>query len=182
MNTKKNVLEKLSDHELEQYIKPESRFVPQAILYAYEILQSRGRKFTHHEQEHINSIISRAGEQKTEGIHPDYTKASNLIYLSGAAGIGSLIWTSEQLNSGMSVFIAAAVLVFVFGTGYMIGKGNEVAKYVFIIFFVLGLIGIPTLIAHLSTDHVLGAINVLQLILQAWAFVLLLKIPGNKKV
>lgn len=43
MNTKKNVLEKLSDHELEQYIKPESRFVPQAILYAYEILQSRGR-------------------------------------------------------------------------------------------------------------------------------------------
>ncbi|RTZ49636.1 hypothetical protein EJ377_04425 [Chryseobacterium arthrosphaerae] len=48
----------MSDHELEQYIKPESRFVPQAILYAYEILQSRGRKFTHHEQEHINSIIS----------------------------------------------------------------------------------------------------------------------------
>lgn len=182
MDTQKNVLEKMSDHELEQYMKPDSKFVPQAIQYAYEILQSRGRIFTHDEQERIHSMISKVEEQKEENIHPNSTKASNLIYLSGAVGIGCLIWTSEQLNSGLAIFIATAVLAFVFGTGYMIGKGNDVAKYLFIIFFVLGLIGIPTLIAHLSTDPVLGGMNVLQFILQAWAFILLLKIPRNKKV
>lgn len=46
MDTKKNVLEKMSSQELEKYINPNSKFVPQAVQYAYEILQSRGRKFT----------------------------------------------------------------------------------------------------------------------------------------
>ncbi|QIY89175.1 hypothetical protein [Chryseobacterium gallinarum] len=182
MDTRKNVLEKMSDHELEQYIKPDSKFVPQAIQYAYEILQSRGRSFTHDEQEHINTILSITEGNKTITIHPNYTKASNLIYLSGAAGIASLIWTSEQLNSGLAIVISIAITAFVFGIGYIIGKGNEVARYLFIIFFIFGLIGIPTLVNHLSTNPVLGIINIIQLILQTWAVILLLKIPKNKKV
>ncbi|VEH22048.1 Uncharacterised protein [Chryseobacterium nakagawai] len=182
MDTKKNVLEKMSDRELEQYIKPDSKFVPQAIQYAYEILQSRGRTFTNEEQDHINSLISTVGSNEPVIIHPNHIKASNLIYLSGAIGIAGLIWTSEQLNSGLAIFISIAVIAFVFGTGYMIGKGNAVAKYLFIFLFVIGILGIPVIITHLSTEPILGIINIFQLIFQTWAVVLLLKIPKNKKV
>lgn len=182
MDTKKNVLEKMSDRELEHYIKPDSKFVPQAIQYAYEILQSRGRTFTNEEQEYINSLLSTVEDNETVIIHPNHTKASNLIYLTGAIGIAGLIWTSDQLNSGLAVFISIAVIAFVFGTGYMIGKGNTAAKYLFIFLFVIGILGIPVIINHLSTDPVLAIINILQLIFQTWAVVLLLKIPKNKKV
>lgn len=181
MDTKKNVLEKMSDQELEQYIKPNSKFVPQAIQYAYEILQSRGRTFTNEEQNYINSLISTV-EYNEIIIHPNHTKAANLIYLSGAIGIAGLIWTSEQLNSGLAIFISVAVISFIFGTGYMIGKGNAVAKYLFIFLFAIGILGIPVIITHLSTDPILAIINILQLILQTWAVVLLLKIPKNKKI
>lgn len=180
MHTKKNVLEKMSDRELEQYIQPNSKFVPQAIQYAYEILQSRGRIFTAEEQDHIHSLVSKVGSNDTI-IHPNHTKASNFIYLSGAIGIAGLIWTSEQLNSGLAIFISVAVIAFVFGTGYMIGKGNTVAKYLFLFLFAIGILGIPVIIAHLSTDPILAIINALQLILQTWAAVLLLKIPNTKK-
>lgn len=182
MDTRKNVLEKLSDHELEQYIKPDSKFVPEAIQYAYEILQSRGKVFTEQEKERINSVISKTEENEATILHPNYTKAANLIYLSGAVGIGCLIWTYEQLDSELAIFISAVVLASVFGVGYMIGKGNEVAKFVFIILFILGLAGIPTLITHLSANPVLGIMNILQFILQTWAIVLLVKIPKRKKV
>jgi len=181
MDTRKNVLEKLSDHELEQYIKPDSKFVPEATQYAYEILQSRGRVFTNEEKERIHSNISKTEKNETIILHPNYTKASNLIYLSGAVGIGCLIWTYEQLDSELAIFISAAVLAAVFGVGYMIGKGNEVAKYFFIILFILGLVGIPALVANLIINPVLGIMNILQFILQAWAIVLLEKIPKNKK-
>lgn len=180
MNTKKNVLEKMSDRELEQYIQSDSKFVPEAIQYAFEILQSRGRTFTNEEQHRINSLVSKVESNDTI-IHPNHTKASNLIYLSGAVGIAGLIWTSEQLNSGLAIFISVAVIAFVFGTGYMIGKGNAAAKYLFLFLFAIGILGIPVIITHLSTDPILATINILQLILQTWAAILLLKIPGNKK-
>ena len=37
----KNTLRKLSDRELENYLKPESSFVPKAIQMAFEILTER---------------------------------------------------------------------------------------------------------------------------------------------
>lgn len=180
METKKNVLEKMSDRELEQYIKPDSKFVPQAIQYAYEILQSRGRIFTVEEQNRINSSVSKTEENESI-IHSNYTRASNLIYLTGAIGIVSFIWTSDQLNSGLAIFISVTIITFVFGIGYMIGKGNEMAKYLFIILFALGIFGIPSIINHLNTNPVLGIMNISQLIIQIWIIVLLLKIPKNKK-
>ena len=53
----RKVIEKLSDYELEKYIKPESRFVPESIQYAFDILKERGRKFSETESEQIQSLI-----------------------------------------------------------------------------------------------------------------------------
>ncbi len=49
MNIQKSVLEQKTDRELEEYIQSESRFTPQAINYAFEILKSRGKKFSEKE-------------------------------------------------------------------------------------------------------------------------------------
>ena len=54
---KRKVLEKLSDIELEKYIKPESRFVPEAIEFAFDILKQRGRIFTETEIGQIQNLI-----------------------------------------------------------------------------------------------------------------------------
>jgi len=66
----RKVLEKLSDYELEKYIKPESRFVPESIQYAFDILKERGRIFTETESEQIQSLIEskKALEVKSEPI------------------------------------------------------------------------------------------------------------------
>ena len=53
----RKVLEKLSDYELEKYIKPESRFVSEAIQYAFDILRKRGRIFSEDETEQIQHLI-----------------------------------------------------------------------------------------------------------------------------
>lgn len=179
MDTKKNVLEKMSSQELEKYIKPESKFIPQAVQFAYEILQSRGRTFSEEELVYITSRTADINKKQEVIIHPNHTKASQIMYLCGALGIGSMILNYEQFNSGMAIFIATATLAFIFGMGYLIGKGNEIVKYILIITFALGLFGLPAILANLTIDPVLGVINIIQTILQLWVIILLVRIPKN---
>ncbi|WP_254528241.1 MULTISPECIES: CvpA family protein [unclassified Sphingobacterium] len=54
---KKSVLEKLSDKELEGFIQPGSRKVPEAKKMAYEILVERGRMFSEEEKIKVESLI-----------------------------------------------------------------------------------------------------------------------------
>lgn len=180
MSTSRKVLEKMSDRELEKYIRPESRFAPEAISYAYEILKARGRQFSEEETIRINSVISGNKTGETE-VHSYYKKVSGIFYLCGALGIASMIWTYEQFNTPMGIFIGAAVIAFTFGLGYLAGKGNELVKYFIIISFALGCFALPSIFTTLKTDPVLGMINIVQTLLQIWAIVLLLKIPASKK-
>ena len=92
---KKKALEKLSNIELEKYIKPESRFVSDAIEIAYEILKSRGRTFTEIENEQIQNLIQtkKDGEPKYDEINnngwdKNYTEDENAIELY----TNKLIW------------------------------------------------------------------------------------------
>jgi len=68
----KKVIEKLSDRELENYIEPNSRFVAMAVSYAYEILQSRGKKFSEDEKLRIELLIA----DKTEKENSEKAKFS----------------------------------------------------------------------------------------------------------
>jgi hypothetical protein len=65
MVNKKNI-EKLSDKELENYIKQESRFTSLAIKYAYEILKERGRIFSEIESESIQKLIESKSESENK--------------------------------------------------------------------------------------------------------------------
>ena len=92
---KRKVLEKLSDFELEEYLKPESRFVPEAIELAYDIIKQRGRIFTESESEQIQNLIKtkrnsepKSEEIKNNGWDKNFTEDENSIKLY----TNKLIW------------------------------------------------------------------------------------------
>ena len=92
---KRKVLEKLSDIELEKYIKPESRFVPEAIEFAFDILKQRGRIFTETEIGQIQNLIktkkdneNKFEEIKNNGWDKNFTEDENAIELY----TNKLIW------------------------------------------------------------------------------------------
>ncbi len=54
---KKSTLEKLSDQELKKYIAPESRFTPEAVQMALEILKERGHQFSNQQETLVQKIV-----------------------------------------------------------------------------------------------------------------------------
>ena len=177
MSVNKKILEEKSNQELEKYIEIGSRFVPEANFLAYEILKTRGRAFTIEETERILSLKTEKEKSEEIIIHPNHKKSADLIYLSGALGIGNLIWSYDTLDSGIKIFIALISVAFIFGIGYFISKGTEWIKYFFFVILILGLLSFPLIIANLKSEPVIGTINIFQTILQIWALVLLFKIP-----
>lgn len=58
----KNVLRKLSNQELEGYLKEGNRFVPEAVQAAFEILEERGRVFSEQEKTTVQQLIQHKKE------------------------------------------------------------------------------------------------------------------------
>ena len=131
----RKVIEKLSDDELEKYIKPESRFVPESIQYAYDILKERGRKFTEIESEEINNLIEskKASEIKSEpiknnGWDKNFTEDEDAIELY----TNKLIWIFSVFfgvifGTALQVYNfyklrnnKAAILTLIFGVAFSI--------------------------------------------------------------
>jgi hypothetical protein len=180
MSVNKGVLEKKSNQELEQYLLPESKFVNDAKMHAFEILKSRGREFSNEEIERNNNLINTKTEEKKVIVHPNYKKSAELIYIAGALGIGNLIWKYDTLDSGIKIFAALVSLAFAFGIGYLVSKGYEWIKFVLLILLSLGLLSIIFVIANIANDPIVGIINIVQMILQIWALVLLFKVPKTE--
>ncbi|EQB92896.1 hypothetical protein [Elizabethkingia anophelis] len=59
---KKSTLEKLSDQELKKYIAPESRFTPEAVQMALEILKERGHQFSNQQETLVQKIVQEKKE------------------------------------------------------------------------------------------------------------------------
>ncbi|QBA21387.1 hypothetical protein EU348_09355 [Chryseobacterium indologenes] len=60
----KNVLRKLSNLELEGYLKEGNRFVPEAVQAALEILEERGRVLSEQEKTAVQQLIQRKKEEE----------------------------------------------------------------------------------------------------------------------
>jgi hypothetical protein len=60
----KNVLRKLSNQELERYLKEGNRFVPEAVQAAFEILEERGRVFSEIEKTAVQQLIQNKKEEE----------------------------------------------------------------------------------------------------------------------
>lgn len=180
MSANRKVLEKLSNSELENYIKPQSRYMPDAIKYAYEILESRGREFSEEEKQRINYIINTITENKEKIIHQDYKKAANLTYLSGAVAVASIIWKYELLMlSPLIISISVVTVAFIFGLGYTISRGIEWIKYLLLGIFLLGLVSFLDIFTDFANSPIMGIFNIIQFVLQLWTIIILFKIPKS---
>ncbi|WP_300687021.1 hypothetical protein [Chryseobacterium sp.] len=60
----RNILRKLSDFELEKYLKEGNRFVPEAVQMAFEILEERGRIFSEQEKAAVLQLIQHKKEEE----------------------------------------------------------------------------------------------------------------------
>lgn len=130
----RKVLENLSDPELEKYIKKDSRFVPEAVELAYEILKKRGREFTSIEQEQIENLIQskknveNKSDIKANAWDKRLTSDPNAIHLFTNRVIGTFsIVFGVFIGSCLLVYnyfkiknYTAAVCTFVFGILYTI--------------------------------------------------------------
>ena len=71
---KRKALERLSTQQLERYIKEDSRFLPEAIDLAVQVLKERGRTFSEEELKTIEQL-------KLKNIEPEYnTEEVDLFY------------------------------------------------------------------------------------------------------
>ncbi|UIR57283.1 hypothetical protein LZQ00_05570 [Sphingobacterium sp. SRCM116780] len=177
MSVKRKVLEQKSNAELEEYIKSESQFVPEAIAFAYDILKSRGRDFTEEESIHLENILAKRYKEDEIIIHSNHIKSSNCMFISAALGVINILLTPAILTSASSISAALLTLAFLVGIGLLIRKGTDWIKYVLLILLVIGLLGIPYMIQNILQSPIVGVINIIQTILQIIALILLFTIP-----
>ena len=181
MNVKRSVLENKSDKELEAYIKQGNRFVPEANIYAYEILKARGREFSAEETERIQKLITEKSKPKVVIIHPNHKKASKLIYLSVALGIIYAVFNPEIFTFTFGIITAVFTIGLLTTMAYLASKGQYWVKYLLLIFIIFGLLGIKIIILNLVYNPIVGIINIAQLILQLYALILLFKVPKTSE-
>ena len=130
----KNVLRKLSNQELEGYLKEGNRFVPEAVQAAFEILEERGRIFNEQEKIAVQQLIQRKQEAEevkfteerelwkdhiTEDTNAVKLFPRDLILLAG----GLLGTIPGALLLGLNFVklkkYGAAILTFVFGIVFL---------------------------------------------------------------
>ncbi|WP_026730308.1 hypothetical protein [Flavobacterium denitrificans] len=176
MAVQKKVLEQKTDKELEQYIKPETRYVPQATKFAFEILKTRGRVFSQEEIDSIHKLINKTEEKKIRPIHENHIKSSNFIFISIAMGLVNFVLALKYYPN-QSIFSAVVAFIFVGILGYLIRQGRDL-KILLLILFALGLlVSIPTLISDLTYFPLNGLLSLGQQILQLLAIIFLFMIP-----
>ena len=177
MAVKKSVLEKMSDAELEKYIKPETTFVPEATKIAFEILKKRGHQFSEKEIDSINLLINKREEKKIRPIHENHIKSSNFIFISIAIGAINLLLAMKYAETKTEFISSIIAFIFVAILGYLVRKGYNLKVFLLVIFSI-GLLGsIPTLISNLTYFPLNGILSLSQTILQLWAIIFLFMIP-----
>ena len=183
MSVKKSVLEQKSDKQLEEYIKPESRFVPQAIKFAYEILKARGRDFSEEETGIITSLITKKEEKEKKPlvIHENHIQSSNLMYLSAVLGLINFFLSGEAAikNNFKGALFGILFVVFL---GALIRRGYNGVKYVLLVSLLLGsIVSLPYLIYDLKNFPLNGIIDLCNYIAQIAATILLFLIPKENE-
>lgn len=177
MSVKRKILEAKTDKELEIYLQEDTRFVPPAIQFAYEILKSRGRIFTPEEIEQITFLIEEKSRNDKITIHPNHKKAANLIYASAALSIVNIIISPYVNFSFLNIFFSLIIVGMIFGIGYIVSKGSNGVKYIILAMMIIGLMYIPLMMSNIIQNPVVGTINIMQTALQIWALILLFQIP-----
>lgn len=152
----RNVLKKLSDNELEKYLKEDNRFVPEAVQIAFEILEERGRQFSDEEKENIQKLINKKENEELDRLLEEQelkkdhiTEDSNAIrlysrgiilffgfffgFVSGAILLGLNFFKLKKYKEGILVillgFIYSVIQYFGVPLMYKMKSAHEMTSY-----------------------------------------------------
>lgn len=179
MYVDRKILEQKNDKELELYISPNDRYVSKSIEYAFNILKNRGRHFSLQEENQILHLIDDKKKSEEIHIHANHIQAGNLVYLSGAIGIGIFIWKFDQMPNPLYNIIPFLAIVVIFIMGYLMKRGVDWMRFILLAFVIVGTLAMPIVVMNILNDPILTIANAVQGILQIWALVLMYKIPEN---
>ncbi|MGI9581987.1 hypothetical protein ACR1PO_12290 [Chryseobacterium sp. RRHN12] len=130
----KSVLRKLSNQELEGYLKEGNRFVPEAVQVAFEILEERERVFSEQEKTAVQQLIQHKKEEEEAKLSEEHelwkdhiTEDANAIKLFPRELIlliGGIFGTVPgALLLGLNFIklkkYGAAILTFIFGGTFL---------------------------------------------------------------
>lgn len=110
MMVSKKVIAKLSDRELENYLKPDSRFVSKSVCLAFDILKERGKAFSPAEAERIQQLIQSKEEAENESVTMDDKWDKNLTEDQ----------TAIELYSNKVIWFFSVVFGVLFGTALQV--------------------------------------------------------------
>ncbi len=132
---KRNVLNKLSSTELEGYLSPENRFVPETVQIAFEILNDRGHVFTEAEKINIQNIIQHKKETEAAKKHEETEDWKDHITNDPSA---------VKLYSRTLILVSSFFLGTFFGAVLLSLNFLKLKKYVPAVFtFLFGMIYVP---------------------------------------
>lgn len=112
----------------------------------------------------------------------NFLKSSNLMFATaGLASVNFLLLPNSDKVLLNVFFVIFALIIFV-GLGFLIRSGKNSIKY-FLITLILAelLTGFPGMFLIMKVTQISMIINLLQLILQVYAVILLFKIPKKLK-
>lgn len=130
----KSILRKLSNRELETYLQEGNHFVPEAVQFAFEILEERGRVFSEQEKTAVQQLIQHKKEEEEAKLSEEHelwkdhiTEDANAIKLFPRELIlliGGIFGTIPgALLLGFNFIklkkYGAAILTFIFGITFL---------------------------------------------------------------
>lgn len=127
----KNALEKLSDQELEKFIQDNTRKVPEAIQFAYNILLDRGKIFQAEEQHRIEQLIE------------SRVKSDRELNLQKLRDLDKRITDDEdaiELYSNFSILLISILFGLIFGAIIAMVNYFMLRKYVIGILLVVAVV------------------------------------------
>jgi len=120
-------------------------------------------------------------------LHPNFRKASNLMFGSVALGFVNMLLISNSFMFDVKILVAVVVLLFYASISYAIRLGKNWTKYLLLFLLIFGLLVFPYIFNtfkssllfgdNLKLDLLLALIKITQIVLQLCALILLFKIP-----
>ena len=124
----RKVLVKLTNSQLEKYIQPDSRYLPEAIVIAMDILKERGRIFTDEELKAIENLKLKNKEQNSlENQELDLSYDKNIVDDPNAIALFPLYW----------IVLGSVLLTTLFGSILLIINLIKLKKYIGVIVVLL---------------------------------------------
>lgn len=123
-------------------------------------------------------------DEPTSGKPKSITLAMALLWASLALGLAKFAMSYSSLaatpNLKVTLAVLGATLAVYILLIVMMSKGKNWARIAFLVLFLIGLVpSLPTLLADFARSPLIGGLGLGDVVLQAWALVLVFTNPGK---